>query len=599
MSERNNSMKRSEVEEKFTWNLADIYASDEAWEKEYENAKAFAEKNASFAGKLGSNAKTLLDFYKLQDEETVVITKLYGYASQKSDEDTANPKYQGMKGKAIGLWVNTGSSMAFSTPEIMAIPNETIEKFYAECDDLKVYKRPIDKIRHMKEHILSPECEQLLASAGELATAPETISSTFEDADLKFGDYTDKNGKTTTITGANFVHMLENADVDIRRDVFNLYYKRFSEFKNTSAAIINSQFKQLNFFAKARKYNSTLEAALDNTEVPTKVYLNLIDAVHQNFDKMHRYVALRKKLLGVSELHMYDVYTPLVPAANKEIPFSDAKQIVLDALSVLGTDYTDLLKFAFDNRWIDIYPNEGKRGGAYSSGNSYPHPFVLLNQMDNLDSCFTLAHEMGHALHSYHSTKYQPICQNEYVIFVAEVASTVNEVLTMRYLLGKTTDKDERAYLINHFLDQFKGTVYRQTMFAEFELFMGQKVEAGETLTSEMLCEKYLELNKAYYGPDMVSDDLIQYEWQRIPHFYYNYYVFQYATGFSAACAIANKILTEGKPAVDNYKKFLSSGGSQDPISLLKIAGVDMSTPEPINEGLKLFDQLISELENI
>ncbi|MBP5155527.1 MAG: oligoendopeptidase F family protein, partial [Clostridia bacterium] len=363
-------------------------------------------------------------------------------------------------------------------------------------------------------------------------------------------------------------------------------------------SLTDAQFKQLCFFARARNYGSALEASLDRTEVPTEVYHNLISAVHANLDKMYRYVALRKKLLGVDELHMYDVYTPIVGGVAKEIPFEQAKEITLEALAVLGEDYLDMLREGYANRWIDVYENVGKRTGAYSSMGD-PHPYVLLNHHDNLDSLFTLAHEMGHSIHSYLSIKHQPVCDADYVIFVAEVASTCNEVLLMRHLLSKTQDKRERAYLINHFLDQFKGTVYRQTMFAEFELELGRMSENGETLTADALCGKYHELNKLYYGPDMVSDDGIALEWARIPHFYYDYYVFQYATGFSAAVAIANRILKEGAPAVADYKRFLSGGCSTDPISLLRIAGVDMSTPDPVNSALALFGELIEEMEQL
>ena len=353
------------------------------------------------------------------------------------------------------------------------------------------------------------------------------------------------------------------------------------------------------FNARARNYSSTLEASLDETEVPTSVYHNLIQAVHENLDKMYHYVSLRKKMMGLEELHMYDVYAPIVNDVAVEIPFSEAKETVLQALSVLGDDYIDILKEGFGNRWIDVIPNEGKRGGAYSTGSGRPHPYVLLNQKDNLDSMFTIAHEMGHAIHSYHSTKYQPVCTSDYVIFVAEVASTCNEILLMKHLLKTTEDKKQKMYLINHFLDSFKGTVYRQTMFAEFELMMGEMAEHGEALTADALTAKYLDLNKLYFGPDMISDDWIAYEWARIPHFFYDYYVFQYATGFSAAVAIANRILEEGEPAVKDYKKFLSSGSSTDPISLLKIAGVDMSTPDPINSALSLFGELVDELEDL
>ena len=590
---------RSEVPEEFTWNLGDMFESDAAWLAEYEALKVYPEKLSAFRGRLGESAAELLAFMKLSDEIDLRVTVLYGYASYKSDQDTANGTYQDYRGKAMATFIAIDGASAFSTPEIMEIPDDTMERFYKDESELETYRRVITKLRRRREHILSPECEKILAAAGEMAETPENIGSVFRNADITFPDVTDSQGNTHKLTGGSFVPLLESPDVTLRRNTFETYYNRLGEFKNTVASILDGQFKQLRFFADARKYGSTLEASLDRTEVPTEVYHNLIAAVHANLDKMYRYVSLRKKLLGVDELHMYDVYTPIVADAAEEITFGQAKETVLEALSVLGEDYIALLKEGFNNRWIDVYENVGKRGGAYSSGNSRPHPYVLLNHKNNLDSQFTLAHEMGHALHSYYSCKNQPVCTSNYVIFVAEVASTCNEILLMRHLLGKTTDKRGRAYLINHFLDQFKGTVYRQTMFAEFELMMGKMSEAGETLTAEKLCDKYLELNKLYFGPDMVSDQGISLEWARIPHFFYNYYVFQYATGFSAACAIASRILELGEPAVKDYKKFLSSGGSTDPISLLKIAGVDMSTPEPVNAGLKLFGELIDEMEEL
>ncbi len=591
--------KRNEVPVEHTWNLQDIFASDDAWFAEYESLNGLADKISAFRGTLGENAQNLLAYHKLQDEITLRLSAFYGYASCKGDEDTGNAFYQDMRGKAMRTYSMLASASAFAVPEIMAIPEEKIEAFYAECPALETYRRSIYLIRRRAAHILSPECETLLAAAGEMADAPDNIGSTLRNADLRFPDVTDSEGNVHQLTNGSFVPLLESTDVDFRKTVFETYYNRLGEMKNTVAATLNGQFKQLIFFSDARKYSSTLEAALDSHEIPTEVYHNLIEAVHANLDKMYRYVSLRKKMLGLEELHMYDVYTPIVPDATAKIMFDEAKETVLTALSCLGDDYITLLKEGFENRWIDVYENEGKRGGAYSSGNSYPHPYVLLNHKDNLDSMFTLAHEMGHALHSYHSCKYQPVNTSDYVIFVAEVASTCNEVLLMKYLLAHTDDKKQKAYLINHFLDQFKGTVYRQTMFAEFELMMGQMAENGDTLTADVLNEKYLELNKLYFGPDMISDDGIALEWARIPHFFYNYYVFQYATGFSAAVAIANRILAEGEPAVKDYKKFLSGGCSTDPISLLKIAGVDMSTPQPVNEALKLFGELIDEFNTL
>ena len=590
---------RSEVPEAETWDLRDLYPTDEAWLKEYEDLKTLPERAAAFQGKLGRSAEDLLLWFRLQDEIQERLSRLHTYASCKSDQDTGNGTYQDFRGKAMGTYVAVLSACAFATPEIMAIDDDTLNLFYAAQPELLGYQRSLYQIRRRKAHILSPECEKLLAAAGEMADSPDRISSTFRDADLTFPPVVDSEGRERTLTDATYIPMLMGSDRALRKTAFETYYGRMNECKNTFAATLDAQFKSLKFFADARGYESTLAASLDATEVPTEVYHNLISAVHDNLDKMYRYVALRKKRLGVDELHMYDVYTPIVADADSVIPYETAKETVLEALAVLGKDYTDLLKEGFDHRWIDVRENVGKRGGAYSTGSGKPHPYVLLNHKDNLDCQFTLAHEMGHALHSYHSVTHQPTATSDYVIFVAEVASTCNEVLLMRHLLGKTTDPKEQAYLINHFLDQFKGTVYRQTMFAEFELAMGRMVEGGQTLTADALSEKYLELNKLYFGPDMVSDPQIALEWTRIPHFFYNYYVFQYATGFSAAVAIADRILTLGEPAVADYKKFLSGGSSTDPIGLLKIAGVDMSSPAPVNAALKLFGELVDELEKL
>ena len=590
---------RSEVPEAETWDLRDLFPTDEAWLAEYEALKTLPERAAAFQGKLGRSAEDLLLWFRLQDEIQERLSRLHTYASCKSDQDTGNGTYQDFRGKAMGTYVAVLSACAFATPEIMAIDDDTLNLFYAAQPELLGYQRSLYQIRRRKAHILSPECEKLLAAAGEMADSPDRISSTFRDADLTFPPVVDSEGRERTLTDATYIPMLMGSDRALRKTAFETYYGRMNECKNTFAATLDAQFKSLKFFADARGYESTLAASLDATEVPTEVYHNLISAVHDNLDKMYRYVALRKKRLGVDELHMYDVYTPIVADADSVIPYETAKETVLEALAVLGKDYTDLLREGFDHRWIDVRENVGKRGGAYSTGSGKPHPYVLLNHKDNLDCQFTLAHEMGHALHSYHSVTHQPTATSDYVIFVAEVASTCNEVLLMRHLLGKTTDPKERAYLINHFLDQFKGTVYRQTMFAEFELAMGRMVESGQTLTADALSEKYLELNKLYFGPDMVSNPQIALEWTRIPHFFYNYYVFQYATGFSAAVAIADRILSQGESAVADYKKFLSGGSSTDPIGLLKIAGVDMSTPAPVNAALKLFGELVDELEKL
>lgn len=591
--------KRDQIPEKDTWDLTELFESDDKWFQEFEDLKTVPEQLSQYCGKLGESAEELLSYLKLEDSVSLRIEALHGYANCKADQDTSNGFYQDMRGKAISRYVDISGAAAFAGPEIMAIDEDRLNLFYIAQPELETYRRSLYRIRRRADHILSPAEEKLLAAAGEMADAPDNIIGVFRNADLKFPAVSDSVGELHPLTSGSFVPLLESEDRNLRKNAFEAYFGKMAEFKNTVAATLDAQFKQLKFFAKARNYPSTIEASLDRTEVPVEVYTNLIEAVHQNMDKMYRYVRLRKKLLDLDELHMYDVYTPIVNAASETISFEQAKETVLEALQVLGEDYTDTLKEGFEKRWIDVYENEGKRSGAYCTGSSRPHPYVLLNHKDNLNSMLTLAHEMGHALHSYYSSKNQPVNTSDYVIFVAEVASTCNEVLLLRHLLKNTTDKKQRAYLINHFLDGFKGSVYRQTMFAEFELEMGKMSERGETLTAEALCEKYHELNKLYFGPDMVSDEGIALEWARVPHFFYNYYVFQYATGFSAAVAIANRILSLGESAVEDYKRFLSSGGSNDPISLLKIAGVDMSSPEPVNSALELFDELLNEMEQL
>ncbi len=590
---------REEIKEEYTWDLSEIYGSDEKWAEEFAALEAAPAELEKYRGRLGSGAEELLGFLRLDDRLSLRLEKLTGYASCKADQDLANGFYQDMRGKAMRRCVEVSEAEAFARPEIMAIPEETLRGFYASCPELEEYRRSLYRIRRRAEHILSPQEEKLLSAAGEMADSPDNIGGALRNADLRFEDAVDSKGERHPLSSGTLVPLMESSDRKLRKSAFENCFRRYGEFKNTVASILDAQFKQLNFFARSRKYGSTLSAALDATEVPEEVYTNLISAVHDNMEAMYRYVRLRKKALGVDELHMYDVYTPIVSNAAEEISYEQAKETVLSALSVLGEDYVELLKKGFGERWIDVYENRGKRSGAYSSGISRPHPYVLLNHKDNLESMFTIAHEMGHALHSYYSCQNQPVSTSDYVIFVAEVASTCNEILLMRKLLRETAEPKRRAYLINHFLDQFKGTIYRQTMFAEFELEMGRMSWAGQALTAEELCKKYLELNKLYFGPDMVSDEEISLEWARIPHFFYNYYVFQYATGFAAAAAIARRILTEGEPAVKDYKKFLSSGGSADPISLLKIAGVDMASPAPVNEALRLFNELIGELEEL
>ena len=596
MADNTKIRKRSEIPVEDTWALEDLYATDDAWEKELATLAEDEKQLTAFAGILSQSPENLYAYMEKTESVNAKAELLGNYCMRKADQDTREATYQAMVGKFMSVVVALSAATSFETPEIMTITDETMEDFYARCPKLERYRRYLTDLRRRKAHVLSPAEEKLLAAAGEMAQAPDNIYGMFADADITFPDAIDAEGKPHQLTQGTFVPCQESSDRVLRKSAYENLYQTFGKFKNTAAATLNAQNKQLKFFAEARKYDNAFEASLDRTNVPTAVYLNLIEAVHKNFDKMHRYVRLRKKLLGVDELHFYDVYTSLVADVDKKIPYAEAKQTIYDALAPLGEDYRKVLQEGFDNRWIDVYQNEGKRSGAYSAGAAV-HPYVLMNYSGTLDSQFTLAHEMGHALHSYYSNKTQNPIDADYVIFVAEVASTCNEALLMEYLLGKTTDKKERAYLINHFLEQFKGTLFRQTMFAEFELNIGKMVADGQTLTADVLCAEYRRLNEAYFGPDMIVDDEIAMEWARIPHFYYNYYVFQYATGYSAAIAISRKILAEGESAVKDYLNFLSGGCSKSPIELLKGAGVDMTSPAPVDEALQLFGTLLDEME--
>ena len=589
---------RDQIPQEDTWALEDLYPSDESWEQALSALTARQAEAAAFAGKLGESGETLCAFLHLVEDVDGQSELLANYAMRKADQDTRNATYQAMVGKLMGVLTAVGAAFSFATPEIMAIPEETLEGFYKAAPGLERYRRYLNNERRRREHTLSAAEERLLAAAGEMANAPDTVFGAFLNADMRYPDAVDSEGKPHALSQSTFVPLEESGDRALRKSAYENLYNTLGGMRNTAAGLLDAQNKQQKFFATARKYGSAREAAMDRTNVPVSVYDNLIEAVHQNMDKMHRYVRLRKKLLGVDELHFYDVYTPLLKDEPAKIPFAQAKQTVYDALYPLGDGYRAILKEGFENRWIDVYENQGKRGGAYSAGTKV-HPFVLLNYSGSLDSQFTLAHEMGHALHSYLSNKHQNQIDSDYVIFVAEVASTCNEALLMEYLLKKTTDKKERVFLINHFLDQFKGTIYRQTMFAEFEKFMGAAVDAGQTLTADMLCAEYARLCKLYYGEDMVVDDQIAMEWAKIPHFYYNYYVFQYATGYSAAIALSRRILREGESAVKDYLGFLSGGCSKSPIDLLKGAGVDMTSPAPVNDALKLFGELLDEMESL
>ena len=587
---------RAEVAAQDKWAIHDLFATDDDWRAALAAAKEYVPRVQAFRGRLGESAQTLLDYLRLDDEISLAFDALVHYAQRKSDEDTRVATYQEMVSQVTRLAVELQSAAAFQTPELLAIPEDTLEGFYQTAPDLELYRRNIDRVRRRKEHVLSDKEEALLAAAGEMAAAPDDVFSMLNDADLQFPDAVDKDGNKHPVTHGTYIPLMQSYDRTLRKSAFDSLYSVYGQFRNTAAAILSAQMKQLLFFSNARKYPSTLAAALDGTEVDPAIYHNLIDAVHRSFAPMHRYVSLRRRALGVDELHMYDLYVPVVEGVEMKFTFEEAKEIALKALAPLGEDYLNLLREGFNNGWIDVYENQGKRSGAYSAG-ARVHPFVLLNFKGTLDDVFTLVHEMGHAIHSYLSNKHQPTAYQDYVIFVAEVASTCNEALLMEYLLSVTEDKKQRAYLINHFLEQFRGTLYRQTMFAEFELRVNEMTQRGEGTTAEALCALYKELNVQYFGSDMIVDEEIALEWARIPHFYYDYYVYQYATGYAAAIALSRRILREGQSAVRDYLGFLSGGCSADPVTLLRGAGVDMASPAPVEDATKLFDELIGEME--
>ncbi|MBR2305255.1 MAG: oligoendopeptidase F [Ruminococcus sp.] len=590
--------KRSEVPEEYKWALEDIYESDEKWTEDLEKLKTFPEKFESYKGRISTDPAALLEFERLNDELSVLADSLANYAQRRSDEDTANPYYQELLGQLMSVYTEINSASSYATPELVSVDDETFEGFYKAEPELELYRLNFDRMRKQKAHILSEGEERILALSGELGRTPENIFSMFSDADLRYPDAEDKDGVKHQVTDGSYVPLMKSQDRVLRKNAFEAMYHTYDKFKNTVAATLGAQSKAVNFYSKARHYDSALQASLDNNEIPTEVYTNLIEAVHKNMQYMYDYVELRKELLGVDELHFYDLYVPVVSDVDMKITFEEAKETVLKALAPMGKDYLKIIREGFENRWIDVYENEGKASGAYSAG-ARVHPYVLLNHKDTLNCMFTLIHEMGHSVHSYLSNKTQPVCYADYSIFVAEVASTCNEALLMQYLLKNTEDKKEKAYLINYFLEQFRTTLYRQTMFAEFELKINEMTANGEALTAENMSEIYGELNKLYFGDGIVLDDEIKLEWARIPHFYYDFYVYQYATGYSAAIALSQRILNEGERAVKDYIGFLSGGCSKDPISLLRGAGVDMATTKPIEDALKLFGELTEQMREI
>ncbi len=598
MSEIRKNPKREEMDAKDCWRLEDLYASDAVWEKDLLEIQRQAGDFARYQGKLAQSPKTLLEALTAQDAILIRMERLYVYASQKSHQDMGNAGWQDMADRAQFQMVQVSERLSFMEPELLEITEEVWERYLNKEPGLALYKRYMQEKRRKKAHILSKEMEEVLAKASEMGQSPQNIFMMFNNADIKFGSIQDENGVEQELTQGRYVQFLESRDRRVRQEAFEKLYASYDAFRNTLAATFSANIKQELFFARMRSYDSAREAALDQANVPLSVYDQLIEAVHSHLPSMYRYVRLRRKALGVEKLHMYDLHVPLVEKPGREYTFDQAKELVKEGLAPLGEDYVRLLEKGFEGGWIDVYENQGKRSGAYSWGAYGTHPYVLLNYNGTLNHVFTLAHEMGHALHSYHSDKSQPYIYAGYKIFVAEVASTCNEALLIHHLLAKAPDKDEEAYLVNYFLDQFKGTVFRQTMFAEFERTVHEMAQKSEALTAENLCRIYYGLNEKYYGPDMEIDEAIEMEWARIPHFYNPFYVYQYATGFSAAIAISSKILAGEPGIVEKYKQFLSGGNSMDCIDLLKICGVDMTSKDPVQSALQVFEEYLEKMES-
>ena len=588
---------REEIDSKYKWDLSSMFPSDEAFEAGLEELKAYGPKLLAFKGKISTSAQALLEYLQLEDQMNLLLYKIINYAERKSDEDTRVAKYQAYVANATSAYTQVGEATSWFAAELLAIPAESVEMFYAEVPALEFYRRKLNKILNQREHTLSAEEEALLARAEELAVQPTNIFSMFDDADLTFDDAVDSEGKTHKLTSGSFVPLLMDADRVLRESAFKQLYSRFGEFRNTSAAILTSQVKNLQFFSSSRKYASSLEAALAENEIPVEVYNNLIDAVHQNFPAFYKYVDLRKRVMGLDELHFWDVYTPLVDDVDMKFTYEEACDLIVKALAPMGEEYVNLVKKGLESRWVDVYETPGKRSGAYSAGGKGMNPVMLLNFQGGLDDVYTLIHEMGHSLHTYFSSHNQEITYSDYSIFVAEVASTCNEALLSHYLLEHETDPARHAYILNHFLEGFRGTIYRQCMFAEFERDISQMNADGVALNAEVLSERYGKLCAEYFGPGIELDEEIKLEWSRIPHFYYNFYVYQYCIGFSAAIALSQRILSEGEPAVKDYIGYLSGGCSKTPIELLRGAGVDMATPDPVNAALKYFGELVDQLE--
>jgi len=592
--------KRHELPQEYTWNINSIYADDAAWEADYKRLEALIPSLEHLSGTLGQSADAFLGALQQRDNATKLLEQLYVYAFLRRAEDTINSTYQALTGRIGALYARLNSAVAFFEPEILALPDEQIDAMLAQNDELRVYEHSLNELRRQRDHIRSAEVEALLAAAGEMARAPEAIFDTLNDADLKFPMVEDEDGNQVELSQGRYIKFMESTKRPVRKAAFEALYGTYATVRNTTGMALSNHIRTHTFYARARNYPSALEAALEPDVIPLSVYTNLVETVNNNLDTLHRYMRLRKRMLNVDELHMYDVYAPLIGDAKFEYTYDQARDLMERGLAPLGQDYIQsMMRGLREQRWVDVYENEGKQSGAFSWGSYTTQPFIMMNFQDDLNSVYTLAHELGHSMHSFHTRRTQPYTYGSYTIFVAEVASTLNEALLTDYFLKTTDDRLLRMYVLNNQIEEFRRTMFRQTMFAEFELETHRRTEAGDSMTADSFSELYYDINKRYHGPDVVADEQIALEWSRIPHFYSNFYVYKYATGIAASAALSRQILNEGQPAVDRYLQFLSGGSSRTSIELLKGAGVDMTAPEPVQQACDIFGELVTQMEQL
>jgi len=591
--------KRSDIPVEYTWNLESIFSANEDWERDFQALQRRLPELEALAGSLAQSGQALLKVLQMRDELYKELERLYAYASMRKDEDTTNSTYQGMADRALQLYVHASTVASYIEPEILALPQATLDLFLKDTPELALYGHELHDLNRKREHIRSAEIEAILAAAGEMAAGPDSIFTMIDNADLKLPTIKNEEGEEVELTKGNYQVFIQSTNRQVRKDAFEALHGTFLKQRHTIASTLAAQVKSDIFYTHQRNYSSCREHALARYNIPVSVYDNLVESVSEHIPLLDRYLKLRKRILQLDELHMYDLYVPIVEESKEEISYQQSCDTVVAALAPLGESYTSTLKQGFAKRWIDVYETPGKRGGAYSGGAYSTQPFILLNYQHNRDSMYTLAHELGHSMHSFYTRNYQPYPYGDYTIFVAEVASTLNEGLLTEYLLKETSDRALRLAILNHSLEGFRGTLFRQTMFAEFEQQIHSQAEQGEPLTADTLSALYRTLCEKYYGGEAFIDELIDIEWARIPHFYSSFYVYQYATGISAASALVQQILHEGKPAVERYLKFLGSGSSDYSIELLRKAGVDMTSPEPVRQALRLFESHLAQMEEL